>query len=43
MTHNPTRRSVLIGGASTLAAAGFTATLPGTRSAWGRESLTIAQ
>ena len=43
MTHNPTRRSVLIGGASTLAAAGLTTTLPGARSAWGRESLTIVE
>ena len=43
MTHNPTRRSVLIGGASTLAAAGLTASMPGIRKAWSQESLTLVE
>ena len=43
MAYKPTRRQVLLGGASTLAAAGLTASMPGIRQAWGKEDLTIVE
>ena len=43
MASTPTRRQVLIGGASTLAAAGLTSSMPGIKQAWGKEGLTIVE
>lgn len=43
MAQNPTRRNVLIGGASALAAAGLTATMPGVKKAWAKESITVVE
>ena len=43
MTHMPTRRQVLVGGASAIAAAGLTATMPGIRRAFGKEGLTVVE
>ena len=43
MANKPTRREVLIGGASALAAAGLTTTLPGANKAFGAQELTVVE